>query len=56
MTSVPNPQFKEGYQKKLWVDDQDAVKLLKEVLIELKRIRIHLEVITDENITEGDIE
>jgi hypothetical protein len=37
------------------VSDSNAEELLKEILIELKEIKLHLQFVTDEEITEGDL-
>ena len=55
MTYIPLPQEEEGGQKKIWVNDQNAVQLLEQMLLELKEIKLHLKIVTDEEITEGDL-
>ena len=50
-----NPQTTSGGQDKLWIDDTDTHELLGEILNELKRMNLHLQQITDENIEEGDL-
>ena len=44
----------DGGQKKIWTSDQNVAELLKEVLIELKEIKLHLRIVTNETI-EGDL-
>ena len=45
----------EGGQKKSLVKDGTIEEVLKEMLIELKEIKLHLKIVTDEEITEGDL-
>ena len=50
-----NPQTTGGGEDKLWVNDTNSQELLREILNELKRMNVHLQIITDENINEGDL-
>lgn len=45
----------EGGQKKVWVDDSDAQEIFRQILDELKRMNIHFQAITDEEIEGGDL-
>jgi uncharacterized protein YabE (DUF348 family) len=55
VTYIPLPQLEEGGQKKVWTDDQNVGELLKQILLELKEIKLHLKFVTDEEINEGDL-
>jgi len=55
MTYIPLPQEKEGGQKKIWTNDQNVKELLEQMLLELKEIKLHLKIVTGEEITEGDL-
>ncbi len=49
------PEKTEGGQREVWVGDEDVKSLLNQILKELKIMRIHMESITDEEVTKGDI-
>jgi uncharacterized protein YabE (DUF348 family) len=55
VTYIPLPQLEEGGQKKVWTDDQNVGELLKQILLELTEIKLHLKIVTDEEINEGDL-
>ena len=55
MTYIPNPQEIEGGQVKTVVTDWNTQQLLGDVLRELKKMNIHLELLTNENITDKEI-
>ena len=55
MTYIPLPQKEIGGQKQVWTSDADVRELLIQMLTELKTINAHLQIMTDENILEGDL-
>jgi len=55
MTYVPTPQTEEGGQKKMIVSDWELQILMTDVLKELKKMNIQLNIITDENIKNDEI-
>lgn len=55
MTYIPLPQKEKGGQKEIWTADEDIKELLRQVLVELKTMNIHLHTITEEEIIEGDL-
>ena len=54
MTYIPLPQLEEAEQKKIWTSDQNVAELLKEMLVELKEIKLHLRIVTDDETIEGE--
>ena len=55
MTFIPQPLREDGGQKKVWITEPDIVELLQEILIEMKKLNLHMSIMTDEKISEGDI-
>jgi len=55
MSYQPIPQKEEGGQSEVWVADEDVKELLRQVVMRLGKIELHLRSITDEEILEGDI-
>jgi hypothetical protein len=43
-----------GGQKRTWMFDDNVKEILQSVLEELKQIKLHLSIITEEQITEGE--
>jgi len=56
MTYQPVPTHAEGNQKQIWVSDDDIHFLLEQILRELKKMNLHLELLTDEEITNQEVE
>ena len=56
MTFIPLPQKEDGGQKKVEVKDMSAVELLQRILMELQTMNVHLSAMTDEQISEQDIQ
>jgi len=55
MAYQPQPITTSGGQQKVQVTDTDTKELFEQVLAELKKMNMHLQQITDENIEEGDL-
>ena len=55
MTYIPLPQSEKGGQKKVWTSDVDVNEVLLAILEKLGQIELHLQFVTDEEITEGDL-
>ena len=55
MANLGQPQKTRGGQRETWVADEVERDLLREILVEHKLLRAHLEVITDERINEEDV-
>lgn len=50
------PEKEEGGQREVWVADEDVKSLLNRLLKEVKIMNMHLEIITDNEISKEDIE
>ena len=55
MTYIPMPTEEDGGQKRVWNKEDDVEELLRQILCELKVMNVHLNAMTDEVITEGDV-
>ena len=55
MTYQPIPQKTEGGQRESIVSDDSVQQLLSDILKELKKMNIHLQFLTGENITNQEI-
>jgi hypothetical protein len=55
MSYFPNPQATKGGQNKVITTDWNAEELLREILIELKKLNLQMALITDSEIKESDI-
>ena len=55
MTYTPTPQKVEGGQRETVVSDDNVQNLLSAVLKELKKMNIHLMILTDNIITDEEI-
>ena len=49
------PEHTQGGQRELIVEDKDVISLLSKILKELQKIRIHFELINDEEIDGKDL-
>lgn len=56
MSFTPNPQRIEGGQPETVVGDEDVRGLLVKILQELKKMNIHLEILTDNNVKDTEID
>ena len=56
MTYIPVPINEEGTQKKVVVADDNLYSLMNQVLKELKKMNIHLELITEENVKNTEVD
>jgi hypothetical protein len=56
MTYQPIPAQEAGGQRRLWSADDEVRELLKELLVEMKIVNLHLSVMTDNAFTEKDTE
>ena len=56
MTYIPNPQQISGGQTRTVVSDDDVQQFLDKMLKELKKMNLKLDVISDINVTNRDIE
>lgn len=56
MTYVPLPQKDKGGQDEIWTADAGVEELMRQILAELRIMNMHLKSMTDEEITEGDIQ
>jgi len=54
MTYIPLPQKEKGGQKELWTSDMEVHEVLLAILEKLGQIELHLSIITDEEIKEGE--
>ena len=50
------PTKTEGGKKEVWVEDQDAISLLQDILRERKRMNSHLMILTDTVVGHEDID
>lgn len=50
MTYIPHPQATEGGQDKMIVSDPEVRQLLLRILRELRIIKVHASILTDEEI------
>lgn len=55
MAYIPNPTITQGGVAKVNSTDTTTADLLRDVLLELRKMNIHMQLITDEEIKEGDI-
>ena len=55
-TYSPSPQEEKGGTQLVRTHDPEVLEVLQDILTELKRINIQLYSITNEEITEGDLE
>lgn len=55
MAYQPIPNKEQGGQKEVWVADEVVRSLLQELIVEVRKLNIHLELINDEQIKEEDI-
>ena len=55
MTYIPNPQQIEGGQPKIVVTDDNSQQLLTDIIRELKKMNLHMSIMTDNNITNQEI-
>lgn len=56
MTYQPTPQKTEGGQREAIVSDDNSQIILEQILKELKKMNIHLQLMTGENITNKETE
>jgi len=56
MTYLKNPEKVEGGQREVITSDDNTQDLLEQILKELKKLNLHLSLLTDENITNKEIE
>jgi len=56
MTYIPQPQQTEGGQAKVVVSDGDSQQVLLDILKELKKMNIQLTLLTDNRVTDQEIE
>ncbi len=54
MSHVIVPQVESGGQRVVWVMDQEARETLKLILLELRKMNVHLAVITGERVDEAE--
>ena len=55
MTYTPNPQQTAGGITRVVTSDDDIQQLLNSILKELKKMNVHLEIVTDNRITNQEI-
>jgi hypothetical protein len=55
MSYIPLPQEKENTKDKVLVTDQTVKELLGAILIELKRMNVQFEILTETIVEEGDV-
>ena len=55
MTYIPQPIEREGNQDKIMVSDNNARQLLTDVLKELKKMNIQMEILSDNRITDQEL-
>ena len=55
MTYIPLPQKEKGGQKRILTSDMDTNEVLLAILKKLEQIEVHLSLITEEEINEGDL-
>ena len=56
MSYMPSPIKTEGQTKKVVVADDNLYSLMNQVLKELKKMNIHLELITEENVKNTEVD
>ena len=56
MSYFKNPEKVEGGQREVITSDDNTQEILSEILKELKKMNIHLSLITDESVTKEEIE
>lgn len=54
MSFFKNPEKTKGKQRELWIADERERELLKQILAEIKKMNLQLEIITNERIKEID--
>ena len=56
MTYQPQPQKTEGGQREVITSDDNVQQLLMQILKELKKMNLHLQLLTDNEITDQEIQ
>ena len=56
MSHLKSPETLEGGQRKVETADRNAEELLELILKELKKMNLHFSLLTDEHITNEEIE
>ena len=56
MSYFKNPEKVEGTQREVITSDVNTQDLLEQILKELKKITMHLSLLTDEHITNQEVE
>lgn len=56
MSHIINPTKKEGGQTESKVSDDNVEQLLEQILRELKKVNVHLMLMTDQHITNSEVE
>jgi len=56
MTYIPQPTKTEGGQQQVVVSDNSTQQILSNVLKELKKMNLYLELVSDNKITDQEIE
>ena len=55
MTYTPTPQIEEGGQKKMIVSDWETQNIMSDILKELKKMNIQLNIVTDNEVKNQEI-
>ncbi len=56
MTYQPVPITEAGGQKRIWSADEETRELLRKILLEIRKLVAHAEIVTGEAIIDGDLE
>lgn len=56
MSYFSNPKKEEGGERQVVVSDEDIAQLLEQILKELKKMNLHLAIVTDTYLTNQEIE
>ena len=55
MTYTPTPQIEEGGQKKMIVSDWETQNIMSDILKELKKMNIQLNIVTDNEVKNQEV-
>lgn len=55
VTYQPMPLTEAGGQKHVQSADEETRELLRHILLELRKLSVHMKIVTGEQVTDGDI-